>query len=115
MPKKSSFFDISSKYVRPANMSFQAKALKKFSVVVTRFSISDDSFASCKTIALIKTPWFGIKSPAPFNSASALFAAIAFLSTAFVSSSAFAGSSGRLLYGVVQLERHPAAPHQQSW
>jgi hypothetical protein len=27
--------------------------------------------------------WFGIKSPAPFNSASALFDAIAFLSTLF--------------------------------
>jgi hypothetical protein len=56
-------------------------------------------------IALISTPGFGIKSPAPFNSASALFAAIAFRSTAFVSSSLFGGSSGRLFYGVARLCR----------
>jgi hypothetical protein len=35
--------------------------------------------------------------PAPFSSASALFAEIAFFSTAFISSSAFGGSSGRSL------------------
>jgi hypothetical protein len=37
---------------------------------------------------------------APASSASALFAAIAFLTTALASSSAFGGNSGRSLYGL---------------
>ena len=44
--------------------------------------------------------WFGIKSPAPFSSASALFAKLAFLSTALVSSTVFGDNSGRLFYGL---------------
>jgi hypothetical protein len=42
-------------------------------------------------------PLIRTQIPAPFSSASALFAAIALLSNAFVSSSAFGGSSGRSL------------------
>src|SRR5258707_9789059 len=46
--------------------------------------------------------------PAPFSSASALFAAIAFLSTAFVSSSVFGGNRGRSLKGLFGVKGHQA-------
>jgi hypothetical protein len=52
---------------------------------------------SCKTIALIRTLEFGIKSPAPFSSASALFGVIAFLCSTLVSSSALGSNSERSL------------------
>src|SRR5215467_9342073 len=45
-----------------------------------------------------------LKPPAPFSSASALFAAIAFRSAASISNSAFGGNSGRSLYGLSGLK-----------
>jgi len=64
------------------------------------FSISELSFASRRTIALIKIAWFGIIFAMPFSSPRACLAVASFLSTDNVSvASRGGGRGGTLSYG----------------
>ena len=75
-------------------------ALYRSSCVVTIFSISELSRASCRVRVLMRICSLGISLAEPLSSASRILAWIACLSTALVSRSCGSGSCG-MSYGLV--------------
>jgi hypothetical protein len=73
--------------------------LENWSVVATRFSISELSLASSRGMVLMSIVWFGIRRAACFNPARAARAATQRLRTPLVSSSALGGKAGSSFQG----------------
>jgi hypothetical protein len=73
--------------------------------VVITFSISELACASNNGSVLMSTAWFGINSPAPFNSANAARARMHRFRIVLVSKSPFGGRDGSELNGLCGRQR----------